>query len=147
MKSSMKPIFIWLAAAATTMFASGCEKTEGEGGRGSISGRVIEQFRYPLTEEVVAEYYAKDERVYIIYGTEERVYDDDMRTDFEGRFRFRWLRPGTYTIYVYSECNTVPAGNPDCPTVHDNDVAVIRTVQLEKNQDFVLEDIIIVDYP
>ena len=122
---------------------SGCEKNEGEGGQASISGRVIEQYRNPSTEEVLAEYDAKDERVYIIYGTEERVYDDDMRTDFEGRFRFRWLRPGTYTIYVYSECNTLDS---DCVS-QDNNVAILRTVQLEKNQDLVMEDIIIVDYP
>jgi hypothetical protein len=143
MKSYLKPIFIWLAAATTILFVGGCEKTEGEGGRGSISGRVVEQYKNPSSEEVLAEYYAKDERVYIIYGTEERVYDDDMRTDFEGRFRFRWLRPGTYTIYVYSECNVL---NADCIS-QDNDIAVLRTVQLAKNEDFVLEDIIIADYP
>lgn len=145
MNSYLKSFLIALLAISCLFIFGGCEKSEGEGGNASITGRIIEQRVIPLNDEVQHEYYAKDVRVYIIYGPEDRVYDDDMRTDFEGRFRFRWLRPGTYTIFVYSECNPNPNIEPDCASI-GGEFAEIRSVQLEKNQDFVLDDIVIKNY-
>lgn len=50
-----------------------------------------------------------DERVYLIYG-EEEYFAEDTRTDAEGRFQFRGLNRGDYTIYVLSEDTLMPKG-------------------------------------
>lgn len=119
----------------------GCQKAEGEGGRASISGRIyVKKMRPDGT--VRAEFYAPEERVYIIYGDTSRVYDDDMRTDFDGRYRFRWLRAGTYTIFVYSECWL---GETDCIEI-GGQYPVFREVTIDRNEQVELEDIIIFDY-
>lgn len=123
----------------------GCEKDEGEGGRSSISGKVIEQdmFSFAYPDSVRFEYPVGDERVYIIYGDETEVYDDDMRTDFNGRYHFRYLRKGTYTIFTYSECNIIyDEGCQESGGV----LPVIQQVELGKNEDLVLDDIVIQNY-
>lgn len=124
---------------------SGCEKEEGEGGRSSISGRVIEQdmYSFAFPDSVRFEFPIGDERVYIIYGDETEVYDDDMRTDFNGRYHFRYLRKGTYTIFTYSECNIL---YDDGCQESGGVFPVIRQVELGKNEDIVLEDIVIQNY-
>ncbi len=43
-----------------------------------------------------------EERVYLIYGGED-FYSEDVRTDDQGRYQFRGLRKGNYTIYSFSK--------------------------------------------
>lgn len=133
-----------LALVCTGLLFTGCEKEEGEGGRSSISGRVIEQeISSSLNPVVVQEYPLGAERVYIIYGDSTQIHDDDIRTDYQGRYIFRYLRKGTYTVFTYTECNV----NHDEGCVEAGGVfPVIRTVELGKNEDVVLEDIIIQNY-
>jgi hypothetical protein len=86
-----------------------CEKDPGDGGNNSITGYVhvtdynatflIEQGQYP----------GADEDVYIIYG-DDISYGDRIRTGPDGRFEFKYLREGKYTVYVYSEDTTL-SGN------------------------------------
>lgn len=92
----------WMAMAV--VLSTGCSKEPGVGGRGEITGRVIEQ-RYSMsTQQPVGQPYAlADHRVYIIYG-DGQYHDDDVRTGPDGSFRFAWLRKGDYTIYTISEC-------------------------------------------
>lgn len=114
-----------------TAFIS-CEKIEGEGGTSTISGKV----------RVVKlagdqEYYAQEERVYIIYG-DDITHSDDVRTNFDGTFRFSYLRKGNYHLYAYSKDTT---GNYD-----SGKMPVIRTVEITKhNQHIEVDDIIIFD--
>ncbi len=135
---------VFLMTVSVGLFFSGCEKEEGEGGRSSISGIVIEQeMSAPLNNEVIREYPLVDERVYIIYGDSTEVYDDDMRTDFEGRFKFRFLRKGTYTIFAYTECNVIhDDGCQDAGGIW----AIKRKVEIGKNEDVVLENIVVQNY-
>ena len=107
---------------------TGCTRTAGEGGSTTIRGNVeLEQrivITNPLSATVVP---AIDEDVYIIYG--DRVGPDDrVRTNYDGDFDFYGLRPGDYTIYVYSE-DTMPTSN-NAP-----DVAIIRKVTIEKGDE------------
>lgn len=97
----------------------------------------------PLNPVVDHEYPAAEERVYIVYGDQSEVYDDDMRADFEGRYHFRYLREGTYTIFTYTDCNVIQDTN--C-LASGGEYPVIRTVELGKNEDFVVDDIIIQKY-
>jgi hypothetical protein len=114
-----------------TAFIS-CEKIEGEGGTSTISGKVRV---VKLVGE--QEYYAQEERVYIIYG-DDITHSDDVRTNFDGTFRFSYLRQGTYHVYAYSKDTT---GN-----YLSGDMPVIKTVEITKhNQHIEVDDIIIFD--
>ena len=55
-------------------------------------------------------YYHADEEVYIIYGDEDNYYDDSYETSFDGSFRFENLRKGTYTVFIYSDCESDTTG-------------------------------------
>lgn len=79
-----------------------CEKDEGTGGKASISGNVYNTDFSPNFENVVDAYNMPDIDVYIVYGDDE-TYGDKVNTNFDGSFKFEYLREGDYTIYVYSE--------------------------------------------
>ncbi len=87
----------------------GCVKEPGIGGRAEIHGRVMEQHHNDAGEPQGDPYPLPDKRVYIVYGDNTGV-DDDVRTGPDGRFRFPWLRKGSYRVYTISECQV----NYDC---------------------------------
>ena len=100
-----------------------CEKSAGEGGTSVIEGQVYKLY----TSEIVVNeldsfgndttyktidtlYYQLDEGedVYIIYdNNEEDIYDDKFKTDYQGRYRFEYLRKGEYTIYTHADSSDV----------------------------------------
>jgi hypothetical protein len=104
-------IGMWLLALA--LGTSACEKFEGEGGTCTLVGKVYVQ-DYNGAGQLVDEYYAPDERVFIIYG-QDTVYGDEMRTHFDGTFRFQHLYKGDYRVFAYSECDTCSA--PEVPVM------------------------------
>ncbi len=79
-----------------------CEKNPGEGGNATIIGSVWEKNYNSTFTELIGEYAAMDEDVYIVYG-DNIGFDDKTETDYLGNYRFNYLRPGKYTIYVYSK--------------------------------------------
>jgi hypothetical protein len=111
-----------------------CQKEEGEGGAGKISGKL---YGYDINTngEVNDSGYAGGYRVYISYGTEGNA-NDDVRTSFNGQYEFTGLRKGTYTIFTYSQCN-------DCLF---NQETVKQTITLNSNKDeVVVPDLVIYD--
>jgi len=77
-----------------------CEKGPGEGGTSSIIGRVeVDDFQ---NGEI---YPGVDEDVYLIYG-DDITYSERIKSSFNGRFEFKYLREGSYTVYVYSDTLT-----------------------------------------
>jgi len=58
-------------------------------------------YNYELTQ-LRWEGYVPQEDVYIIYGND-TIYSDRFRTNFDGSYRFKYLRPGTYTVFTYSK--------------------------------------------
>ncbi len=44
-----------------------------------------------------------DEDVYIIYGDKDDFYDDNVKTSYDGNFKFTNLRKGNYRIFAYSK--------------------------------------------
>lgn len=109
---------------------SGCSKPEGEGGTSTIQGKVY-AYDYNGSGILQGEFYAADEDVFIIYGDEDNYYDDSYNTSFDGSFRFQYLRPGIYTVFVYSDCISCPSGTE----------AISQTVEITgNNQDIILED-------
>lgn len=92
----------------------GCEQDPGEGGRATITGSVIWRDTYSspilnIEDSVIAEYPAVEERIYLTYGSE-GVYDDDFRTDFDGKYEFKFLRKGVYKLFAYHKCEDCDEG-------------------------------------
>ena len=79
-----------------------CNKTEGEGGRATIEGTVYvinhPDDNYTLETDTMA---AVKTDVFIIYGDDNYI-GDDVETDQNGHYRFKYLKPGTYTILAYT---------------------------------------------
>ncbi len=126
-----------------TLLLGACSKQPGEGGLAKVRGRVIKEIRLVLTnpETATVSYPAPDEDIWIIYGNGVSP-DDRERTNFDGEFQFRFLRPGDYTIYVYSRDTT---GQPD---TSPNRMPIIRTFTIdERREDVDLGDLIIYDRP
>lgn len=108
----------------------GCSKPEGEGGTSVVYGKVY-AYNYNAAGVLLDEYYLEDEDVFIIYGDEDNYYDDSYKTTFDGSFRFQYLTKGTYTVFVYSDCNSCPSGTE----------AISQTFEItSNNQDIVLGD-------
>jgi hypothetical protein len=77
-------------------------------GRAEIRGRIM-LINYlstaipPYTEDDIKDIVpAQDYEAYLIYGGH-KSYDERVRTDYEGYFRFTGLIKGNYRIYTYTE--------------------------------------------
>jgi hypothetical protein len=99
-----------MAVGAALLLLSGCTKEPGEGGKALIRGTILQQDINNNTGQPTGDPYpAQEQKVYIIYGDND-YFDDDIDTDPEGNYEFRWLRKGSYTLFVYSECPTCAGG-------------------------------------
>jgi len=104
-----------------------CKKEAGEGGSSSMFGKVlVRQYNASFTI-LQEEYYAQDEDVYIIYG-DDITFGDRTRTCYDGTYEFKYLRPGTYTIYAYSKDSTFQTNSM---------IPVIREMTISKNHEVV----------
>jgi hypothetical protein len=113
----------------STAIFNACEKEPGFGGLAEISGKVY-VFDYNPEGILVAEGYTGDIEVYIGVDGQQGVLER-VRTSFDGTFRFRELRKGTYDIWVFS----------DCDSCTDNKEPIIqKTVVSSNRQKITLED-------
>ena len=126
--------------AITIVFAA-CTKESGQGGTSVIHGQVykIHTFQNSMTGEIDTLYFQLDagKDVFIIYSDDETsIYDDEFETDYNGRYRFEFLRKGDYTIYTYADSS-------DVNTTYD--YPVFRHIEIKSNNstnnldDFVIE--------
>ena len=104
----MKKLKILLLAMVIFSFCT-CTKSAGIGGSSTIKGKVVVD-NINILGNIVDSYGAQDLDVYIIYGKENSTYDDDQKTSHDGSFEFKYLNPGDYEIFVYSECMFCPQG-------------------------------------
>ena len=129
-----------LLIAITIVFAA-CTKEAGEGGTSVIQGQVykIHTFQNSITGEIDTLYFQLDagKDVFIIYSDDETdIYNDEFETDYNGRYRFEFLRKGDYTIYTYADSS-------DVNTTYD--YPVFRHIEIKLNNstnnldDFVIE--------
>ncbi len=126
--------------AVLVLVLSSCAKPEGEGGNSSISGKVNLEFWNSTFTNMNYEQEAQDYEVFIVYG-DDLSYSDRVTTDYEGDYKFEFLRPGDYTVYVYSKVNSFEAINDQVP----DEEALIQTVTISKNEDLILEDFTVLD--
>lgn len=106
-------------------------------GNAKIRGKVKVMNYNSSYTQLLEEYYAMDEGVYIIHG-ENWGYEDRVRTIFDGSYEFTDLGIGDYRVYIYSEdsTGTVPGGL----------VPVVQEVTITSNNQIVeLPDLIRVD--
>ena len=125
-----KLLFVALAILSLTA----CKKVEGQGGRSSISGKIVINEKLYLngvcTDTVT--YEGAKENIYIIYGGSESMYNDKVECSYDGTFKFDYLEQGDYTIFAYNKIfhtgNNVPNNDDDYVTYD----AVSQNVTLEK---------------
>ena len=107
MKNGLYSLLLIALLVGTTA----CTNEEGIGGKAMISGQVIVEVYDRNTQELLTSGPAPNERIYIIYG-DNTGYDDDLRTSYDGTYKFEYLYKGSYQIYAYSECLF---DEEDCP--------------------------------
>lgn len=99
-------LLIKIACIALIAFSFlGCTKVEGLGGKAMISGKLSGQF---YSDKQLTLFNGTgvlaDESVYIVYGTGDTYFDDNIKSSYDGSFQFKYLRPGKYTVFVYENC-------------------------------------------
>ena len=135
MKNSIYILFFLLLVCS-------CEKEAGEGGTSSIVGSVykISTYYNVLTQQNDTVYYQLDsgEDIYIIYSDNENdFYDDNIETNWNGQYRFDYLRKGDYIVFIYADSTDNLNVSYDYPIFH--------LVAIEENNatytlpDFVIE--------
>lgn len=112
---------------------SSCRKVEGPGGSVTIKGVVIERNHVGTS---IFEYPAADQDVYIIYGSENSFYDDDVSTSYDGSFEFRYLQKGDYQIFAYQDNPSVASGTDEVlvqvNASENNQVIILDTIYIDK---------------
>jgi len=108
----MKFIFSTFLLLILSMVLFSCSKEEGSGGNSTIYGKIIAHDYNAEFTDLKGIYPAADEDVFIIYGND-RSYSERIRTNYEGVYEFKYLRPGNYTVFAYSKDSTLtlPSGN------------------------------------
>jgi len=103
-----KRIFISIASVAlfsSMMILFSCKKDAGSGGQATIRGKVYANYYNYTFTTLLGGGYAPERDIYIIYGNS-YSYSDRLRTNYDGSYEFKYLRKGTYQIYVYSSDST-----------------------------------------
>ena len=130
-----------LASLIILFFVSSCEKSPGEGGTSTIQGSVYKLSTYynVLTQQTDTVYYQLDAKkdVYIIYSdNENEFYNDNIETNWNGQYRFDYLRKGDYTLFVYTDSTDALNISYDYP--------IFKHVKIDANNStFTLPDFVI----
>lgn len=114
------------------LLLAACKKGPGEGGSSTIKGNVTATYIDVFGNAY--SYPAEKEDVYIVYGDGD-YYGDNVETDYNGNYEFKYLKKGKYTVYAYSDCDTC---------VNQHDVAEKVSVEITKNKSDVNADLHII---
>ena len=129
----MKHITTFILMVLLVCMAVSCNTGEGTGGTGSIEGTVYcvlhPDDNYNMETDTIL---AAKEDVFLVYGNQ-RFYGDDEETDNTGFYQFKYLRPGTYTVYAYSSL------------ANGEKTAVSQTVEVQRGKTTTVPDIYIHD--
>jgi hypothetical protein len=132
----MKRLSFILSISLLTLGFSGCKKYEGEGGRSQITGKLTVNEKLYINGVLAqtVSYPGATEDVYIVYGTQDSIFDDKIECNHDGTFSFNYLFPGTYTVFAYNEVfntgNSITNNDDDYYTK----VPVKFTVEIGKNE-------------
>ena len=120
--------------SALIIGTSSCKKNAGPGGSSSISG-VVHVYRYDGAGNLLTEYDAHEEDVYIIYGDGSTTHDDRVKTSYDGTFKFDYLEKGTYHVFAYTDSVASASGKG----------IIISTVEITDKKSTILMDTIFVE--
>jgi hypothetical protein len=81
-----------------------CSKEEGYGGLSSINGRVFGK-NYNSNGVLVNQDYIGDIKVYISKHGDPN-YFDSKDSAYDGSFKFDFLQPGSYDVWVFGDCDS-----------------------------------------
>lgn len=109
MTKRFKSLIVFSALIASSFVLQSCKKVEGPGGSSTIKGKV-HVLVYDIADNLINEYDAPKEDVYLVYGEENDYFDDDIKTSHDGTFEFNFLQPGNYQLFVYQDCDDCPSG-------------------------------------
>lgn len=106
----MRKGLLILTIVLTGITIISCKKPAGEGGNSTIKGVVLtEEWNSTFTvHDAATDHPGADVDVYIVYG-DDLTYGNKVKTSPAGIFEFKYLRPGSYTVYTYSK-DTSSAG-------------------------------------
>ena len=128
----MKNIFLLVIIG---LVITSCTKEEGQGGSASIEGFVYE-YKLNILGDTISRYSAADQDVYIIYGNDDTFYDDNIKTSYDGSFKFPYLQKGKYTVFVYEDCATCLSGKKEIlrpiEITKKNQVVDLDTIDIRK---------------
>ena len=116
-----------------------CKKPAGEGGTSTIRGLIHTKNYNSNFSLLQNEYPGADLDVYIIYGND-ATYGNRIRSGPDGLFEFKYLRKGSYKIYVYSKDSLATVGPPYSktnPNTNAPNMAVFRTVEIKDKKETV----------
>ena len=113
-------IILFFAALQIIIFS--CKKDAGEGGTSTIFGKVYARDYNSTFTVLQGQYYVPDKYVYIIYG-DDKDYGNKIKTNYDGTYEFKYLRPGNYKVYCYSKDSTLQT---------NGEIAVIKDVTVSK---------------
>lgn len=120
----------------------GCEKSAGEGGTSRIVGKVYAHKYNASFTYKFGSYYEPDEKVFLVYD-DDITAGEDVDTNYDGTYEFKYLRKGKYKIYVYSKDSTGAyqlKANVNAP-----EIPVIRNAEItKKGQTVIVPDIEII---
>lgn len=117
---------VTILVIAITFGTTSCKKPAGEGGNSSIKGNVWGENWNSTFTVLTGEGPAANIDVFIIYGSE-TSYGDKISTTPDGNFEFRYLRPGSYKVYVYSK--TLNSTNPNGKVAVSVDIEITKKKQ------------------
>lgn len=109
-----------------------CKKDPGEGGRATITGKISAGNYHSPTTVVASDDFVAEEDVFIIYGDQSTIPNDDAKTSYDGSFNFKYLRPGKYKVFAYSTdtANSSPTIIPVFQNIEIKDKKEALTVDL-----------------
>ncbi len=121
-------IIILSLISVSLLSISSCKKSEGEGGKATITGKIwVKRYNdlgIAIPASLGGEFAGAYEDVYIIYG-DDATYGDKVQANFDGIYEFKYLRAGNYTIYSYSSGTSLTTVNR---------LAVIKDVEITKKK-------------
>jgi hypothetical protein len=141
----MKKISFFTLLISSILVLSACKKYEGVGGRSKIVGKLTVNEKLYINGVLAqtVSYPGSTEDVYIVYGTQDSIFDDKIECNYDGAFSFNNLFPGTYTVFAYNEVfntgNNVTNNDDDYYTK----VPVKFTIEVGKNDVIDLGEIIV----
>jgi len=141
----MKRISTALIIIILTLGFSSCKKYEGQGGRSKITGKLTVNEKLYINGALAqtVSYAGATEDVYIVYGTQDSIFDDKIECNYDGTFSFKYLFPGSYTVFAYNKIfhtgNSIINNDDDFYTKEP----VKFTIEIGKNETKDLGEIIV----